>query len=709
MDNLGKILHQIKIRLVKEHHGEVKEVKKNDELSLVMSCEPKDSIFDANEDLKINVPSFVTDGVVDVKLSPRVMLSRIDESEINTQRQRTVEAAEIRKKIWPNEAEVGEVPSLDSDSEMYNGGLDDDVSSDVTTVHTPNVKISFREDRKFGGKQENKDSFKHWCEYCGKGFRKKNNMTRHVQSHLNLREFQCTECDKAFNTKPDLKEHQKIHASERIADSQDGEDEEGNTDPFKKHKCEYCGKGFRKKNNMTRHVKSHLNLREFQCTECGKAFNAKPDLKSHQKIHDSKRTHDCRFCGKLFSRKSNMDRHVKSHLNLREFQCTECSKAFNSKPDLVAHQKLHTAKREGDIDWLMGHICRYCGKTFIKKCNLTRHLKSHLNLREFQCAECGKAFNTKPDLKGHQKLHAAKRAENTPGGKPYECEICGKIFIKHYNWSRHTTCHLVARKFTCAICDKTFKSKPSFREHTTIHKAKIYTCKHCRKRYTKRYLMQHVRSYCVRNKTYTSNIKAHKCKKCEDFFPAPSILKRHVAEIHEALKLFTCEYCGYTCVRKCNLSRHIDAHRNARKHKCPLCDKAFNGKSEMKGHIKAVHLKIRDFTCEVCGKTFARKTNMVYHMKGHSRERMFRCRICGEGFTSTALRKEHIHQTHGKPTFPCPVCGKSFGRKDLMTRHARRLHGYVVKGFECDICHQPFTSRRLKGLHIQKEHWQTSH
>ena len=675
VDKLDKVLHQIKIRLVKEqHHEQVKEVKTNDGLAVTISNEPKETVFDVNEDFKIDFQSILTDEV-DMKWNPQVILTRIDESEANPHGQGTVEKTrsrrEIWKSIWLNEMEVDDVLSFDGDNEMYNGDMDDDFDSDVSIVYTREPK---KKNIKFEGKEENMDPLKeHKCEYCGKEFRRKDNLTRHVKSHLNLREFPCTECSKAFNAKPDLKNHQKIHAAKRLANTQNGQNdtaggeenidslwkhrcefcgklflrkdnftrhmqshlnlrefkctqcdrafnskpelrnhlkihhaesvastqegkngtagEEENIKPLGKHECELCGKRFTKKNNLTRHVQSHMNLREFKCTLCDKAFNTKPELKYHLKLHEARRTgdtdflnrHMCQHCGKGFSKNNNLTRHVQSHLNLREFQCTECDKRFNTKPELRSHQKIHDAKREGNIDWLNRHMCQHCGKVFTKRNTLTRHVNSHLNLREFQCAECGKGFNTKIDLNSHQKIHASRRAENTPGGKPYDCEICGKLFVKGYNLSKHKASHRVVRKFKCEICDEKFKSNPSLGEHMKTHRRKIYPCKRCGKRFWKKYLRQHVRSYCVISKTYTLGI-VYNCIKCRMHFLAPSLLKRHVAEVHEVLKKFTCVYCGYSCLRKWNMNQHIDSHLNLRKYKCPLCDQRFNGKRDKGAH-----------------------------------------------------------------------------------------------------------------------------
>ena len=47
--------------------------------------------------------------------------------------------------------------------------------------------------------------------------------------------------------------------------------------------------------------------------------------------------------------------------------------------------------------------------------------------------------------------------------------------------------------------------------------------------------------------------------------------------------------------------------------KCESCDKMFVYKSELKGHVKAVHLKIKDLFCNQCEKKFFTRKDLKRH------------------------------------------------------------------------------------------------
>ena len=52
------------------------------------------------------------------------------------------------------------------------------------------------------------------------------------------------------------------------------------------YKCSFCKKIFTRKWAMDRHINgSHLNMRPFGCDKCGKKFKQKHHLKKHIKIH----------------------------------------------------------------------------------------------------------------------------------------------------------------------------------------------------------------------------------------------------------------------------------------------------------------------------------------------------------------------------------------------------------------------------------------
>ncbi len=80
----------------------------------------------------------------------------------------------------------------------------------------------------------------------------------------------------------------------------------------KPHKCDFCNKGFEYKSGVTRHRKTHLNLKEFQCPSCEESFNRKDTLKDHQLIHLAEKPFGCSKCGFRTSHRNSIRRHKNS-------------------------------------------------------------------------------------------------------------------------------------------------------------------------------------------------------------------------------------------------------------------------------------------------------------------------------------------------------------------------------------------------------------
>ena len=57
-----------------------------------------------------------------------------------------------------------------------------------------------------------------------------------------------------------------------------------------------------------------------------------------------------------------------------------------------------------------------------------------------------------------------------------------------------------------------------------------------------------------RNRKRTKGVK---CDICEGTFECHSHLNRHIASVHEGMKLFKCELCDFTSTTKGYLNKHI--------------------------------------------------------------------------------------------------------------------------------------------------------
>ncbi|KAF3764220.1 hypothetical protein M406DRAFT_339885 [Cryphonectria parasitica EP155] len=75
--------------------------------------------------------------------------------------------------------------------------------------------------------------------------------------------------------------------------------------------CPYCEKVFKKKFNMTNHVRIHSDERAFVCGTCPSSFTRESDLKRHEKNH-APREHICEGCGSKFARSDTLRDHHRS-------------------------------------------------------------------------------------------------------------------------------------------------------------------------------------------------------------------------------------------------------------------------------------------------------------------------------------------------------------------------------------------------------------
>ncbi|CAG9328903.1 unnamed protein product [Blepharisma stoltei] len=64
------------------------------------------------------------------------------------------------------------------------------------------------------------------------------------------------------------------------------------------------------------------------------------------------------------------------------------------------------------------------------------------------------------------------------------------------------------------------------------------------------------------------------------------------------------------------------------------CTKAYKTKYNLRRHINAIHLKIRNFVCSICSKTFACKQNLNEHELLHNKSK----RLCKQERTKPQLK-----------------------------------------------------------------------
>ena len=103
---------------------------------------------------------------------------------------------------------------------------------------------------------------------------------------------ECTFCDKTFRDRYHLARHMFVHAGEKIPDCKLCKTPRdvcgcGPYPPIleKPHKCDRCGKAFRDKYHLNRHVFVHTREKPFKCMFCDKHFSRKDKLMQHSLQH----------------------------------------------------------------------------------------------------------------------------------------------------------------------------------------------------------------------------------------------------------------------------------------------------------------------------------------------------------------------------------------------------------------------------------------
>ncbi|KAI6698529.1 hypothetical protein NL676_018648 [Syzygium grande] len=171
------------------------------------------------------------------------------------------------------------------------------------------------------------------------------------------------------------------------------------------------------------------------------------------------------------------------------------------------------------------------------------------------------------------------------------------------------------RPFKCSIedCPASYR-KDHLARHFLQHKGKIFSCPvdGCN-----RHEDSHGNSL---NYEVKLEILEAFCCECMKYFSNVDYPKEHMQSAHQ---LVNCDICGTKQLRK-NIQWHLRTHEkkdsaDSGAFRCDAehCLFVFSTKSNLRQHVKAVHLEVRPFVCSYkdCGKKFAYK-----HMRDHHKK-----------------------------------------------------------------------------------------
>lgn len=139
------------------------------------------------------------------------------------------------------------------------------------------------------------------CEFCGRNFRQWGDLKYHcISIHSDQKNFQCEYCGKDFARKYSLTVHSRIHTGER------------------NYKCEFCEKSFRASSYLQNHRRIHTGKKEEREREIFFFLLLKHHLYLLRLfvclfVCSGEKPHPCDVCGKPFRVRSDMKRHMITH------------------------------------------------------------------------------------------------------------------------------------------------------------------------------------------------------------------------------------------------------------------------------------------------------------------------------------------------------------------------------------------------------------
>ncbi|CAK1602017.1 unnamed protein product [Parnassius mnemosyne] len=366
---------------------------------------------------------------------------------------------------------------------------------------------------------------------------------------------------------------------------------------------------------------------KLKCDVCEESFKSWSALRVHYaKSHKSKPLVFC-ICGFIIRSKSVLYKHVSDH----KIEGRKLCKNVDSDTDKLDELKYARLNVKDFINF----VCNNCQKAYSSWYTLKAHcLKDHNILPVVNCV-CGISLKSKSVMYKHVQDHKNPNV--------LACDKCPRITKTIEALNKHKMRHIPKseRRFCCSSCNKTFNSKDTLKSHEKSHipieERKIFHCDMCDMKFTTR-----------------SSAASHK------------------RVVHEKIKSYVCDLCGYACGTNGELRQHRAIHSDDKPYVCRKCSKPFKTYSNLKTHMDT-H-EDTSYACYVCSRVLNSRRTLRKHLLVHEDKCQHVCSYCNKAFKRRQTLKVHMHMHTGDKPLACKWCDERFAYASTLRSHRLRCH-----------------------------------
>ncbi|XP_059478264.1 zinc finger protein 311-like [Neocloeon triangulifer] len=367
--------------------------------------------------------------------------------------------------------------------------------------------------------------------------------------------------------------------------------------------------------------------------------NASADAGENAKLRLGK---NCCYCGKNNIPDWNWAKHMqKNHADvaIRCNYLNNCSKYFKTVEERDAHvNEVHLKPK---VEILSD--CIYCPMKGFKRKRLCKHVKAKHRDVSIRCSyqKCALYFKTLAEMD----LHFEAKHNSREKKKNFKCSICDYKAIDRRSIENHEAKnHEVLKTIKCLMCPKIFASKIDLRTHLN-HTHNFRKCPACNLR--------------IKISNYFTHFTKRYCRKCKASFDCLELLRKHEKNCKPEFK---CELCLKSFINKSQLKYHMNRKHfiqnvrfsksikslnfrksNKIKLKCAHCSKELSEKRFIERHLAQVHNLIeRKHCCVQCSAKFYVTTELKYHIRKVHLNEKAKCEICNKEIAFKSLRNHMI-------------------------------------------------------------------